>query len=288
MSAKKGTKLGIWMATYRGRQVMGYFFGFGAALVIVGALFKIQHLPGCDIMLNVGLGTEAFLFSLMSFQISHPDPDWSVYYPYILSKEERPSEVEEIDGTRRNLLTNPLDIGGSGSDGPDAAEKVAQMLEKASIDQPLLERLGVAMRDLSANAEQLKGMSNAASATNNYVASLNEAAEKVSTLVGVYEKAADSVAGLAASSGGPSIGSQMDKVANNLEALNNVYELQLQGSTAHLEATKDFQKNVTDMMENLSASVNDTKLYRENMAALAENLSNLNNVYGNMLKAMKS
>ena len=57
---------------------------------------------------------------------------------------------------------------------------------------------------------------------------------------------------------------------------------------AHLEATQGFQKQVADMMQNLSASVEDTKLYRENMAMLAQNLTDLNNVYGNMLKAMRS
>ena len=40
------------------------------------------------------------------------------------------------------------------------------------------------------------------------------------------------------------------------------------------------------MMENLSASVEDTKLYKENMAMLSKNLTDLNQVYGNMLKAM--
>jgi gliding motility-associated protein GldL len=78
----------------------------------------------------------------------------------------------------------------------------------------------------------------------------------------------------------------MQKVSKNLSALNNVYELQLKGSSAHLEATEKFQSQVTDMMANLSASVEDTRLYKENMALLSQNLTDLNNVYGNMLKAM--
>ena len=84
------------------------------------------------------------------------------------------------------------------------------------------------------------------------------------------------------------MGTAMQGVSKNLTALNNVYELQLQGSSAHLEATQGFQKQVEEMMSNLSASAQDTKLYRDNMAMLAQNLTDLNNVYGNMLKAMKS
>ena len=78
----------------------------------------------------------------------------------------------------------------------------------------------------------------------------------------------------------------MQKVSKNLSALNNVYELQLKGSSAHLEATEKFQGQVSDMMQNLSDSVEDTRLYKENMSMLSKNLTDLNAVYGNMLKAM--
>jgi len=85
---------------------------------------------------------------------------------------------------------------------------------------------------------------------------------------------------------GESFGEQMQKVSKNLGALNNVYELQLKGSSQHLEATERFQSQVVEMMKNLSDSVEDTKLYKENMSMLSKNLTNLNQVYGNMLKAM--
>merc|ERR1712107_821177 len=85
---------------------------------------------------------------------------------------------------------------------------------------------------------------------------------------------------------GASFGEQMQKVSKNLAALNNVYELQLKGSSQHLEATEKFQSQVTDMMQNLSDSVEDTKRYKENMAMLSQNLTDLNQVYGNMLQAM--
>jgi hypothetical protein len=60
----------------------------------------------------------------------------------------------------------------------------------------------------------------------------------------------------------------------------------LKGSSSHLEATEKFQAQVTEMMKNLSDSAEDTRLYKENMAMLSKNLTDLNNVYGNMLKAM--
>ncbi|MEI8193428.1 MAG: gliding motility protein GldL [Flavobacteriia bacterium] len=289
MSAK-GNKVGIWMAKPKGRTVMGFAFGLGAAIVIIGALFKIMHWPFCNEMLIVGLGTEAVLFTLSSFQLTHAEPDWSIYYPYLVNIEDRATVAQEDDGTMRNLLTSPVAVnsGGSGG-GSEATEKVAELMEKAKIDQALLDRLGNAMRDLSHNAEQLKSVSSAASATDSYVASLEEASKKMSSLSDAYQRASTSIAGLTSNTeAGESFGEQMQKVSKNLAALNNVYELQLQGSSAHLEATKGFQQQVVDMMSNLSASAEDTKLYRENMAMLAQNLTDLNNVYGNMLKAMRS
>ena len=111
--------------------------------------------------------------------------------------------------------------------------------------------------------------------------------DKVSSLSDAYERASLAISGMTSTSQeGESFGEQMQKVSRNLAALNNVYELQLKGSSAHLEATEKFQSQVTEMMQNLSASTEDTRLYRENMAMLSKNLTDLNNVYGNMLKAM--
>jgi gliding motility-associated protein GldL len=286
MSAK-GNKIGIWMARPKGRTVMGFAFGLGAAVVIIGALFKIMHWPFCNEMLIIGLGTEAVLFTLSSFQLTHAEPEWSVYYPYLVPVEERATVAQENDGTTRNLITHPVADNGGSSDG--ASEKIAELMEKAKIDQALLDRLGNAMRDLSHNAEQLKDVSSAASATNSYVSSLEEASKKMSSLSESYQRASVTIAGITSNTEAvESFGEQMQKVSKNLSALNNVYELQLQGSSAHLEATQGFQKQVSEMMSNLAASTEDTKLYRENMAVLAQNLTDLNNVYGNMLKAMRS
>jgi gliding motility-associated protein GldL len=278
MSGKKGG----FFASKGYKNLMKYVYGYGAAIVIIGALFKIQHWPGADIMLIAGLSTEAIIFGLSAMEPLHAEPNWAVYYPYLLPEDERP------EGQDVNAFPKPHEIGGGKGSG-GTTEMVAEMMEKAKIDQALLDRLGNAMRDLSHNAEQLKSVSSAASATDSYVSSLEEAAKKMSTLTDSYEKASASIAGMTSNTeDGASFGEQMQKVSTNLAALNNVYELQLQGSSAHLEATQGFQKQVADMMQNLSASVEDTKLYRENMAVLAQNLTDLNNVYGNMLKAMRA
>ena len=279
-------KSGGFFASKGYKNLMKYVYGYGAAVVILGALFKIMHWPGCDTMLIIGLSTEAVIFALSAMEPLHAEPNWAVYYPYLLPEDERPQSAEELAA-----FPKPLDLAGGagGASSTGITEKFDELLAKAKIDQSLLDRLGSSMRDLSHNAEQLKSVSSAATATDSYVASLEAASNKVSALSEAYERASVSISGMTSSTAeGESFGEQMQKVSQNLAALNNVYELQLQGSSAHLEATQGFQKKVVEMMGNLSASAEDTLLYRENMAILAQNLTDLNNVYGNMLKAMKS
>jgi len=256
------------------KNIMKYVYGLGAAVVIVGALFKIMHWPGSGMLLTVGLLTEAGIFILSVLEPIHEDPKWELVYPELAMGEAT------HDGKAKKV---------SGDSGSGITQELDKMLEEAKIDSALLERLGDGMRTLGDNAAQLKGVTSAAAATDGYVTSLQAASEKVSSLSEAYERASVSIAGLTSNTAeGESFGEQMQKVSKNLAALNNVYELQLKGSSSHLEATEKFQSQVVEMMSNLSASTEDTRIYKENMAMLSKNLTDLNNVYGNMLKAMKA
>lgn len=254
------------------KKFMAKLYGFGASVVIVGALFKIQHWPGAGPMLIAGLGTEALIFAFSAFEPIHEDPNWELVYPELALGHSDDLDQDALDASRgKGGITDQID----------------KMLEEAKIDGELLGRLGDGMRHLGDNAAQLKEVSSAAAATGSYVESLQAASDKVSSLSDAYEKASVAISGMTSSQAeGESFGEQMQKVSKNLAALNNVYELQLKGSSAHLEATEKFQSQVTDMMKNLSDSVEDTRLYKENMSMLSQNLTDLNAVYGNMLKAM--
>ena len=259
------------------KKFMAKLYGFGAAVVIVGALFKIMHWPFAGPMLVVGLSTEALIFIFSAFEPIHEEPNWELVYPELALGHSDELDHEALPAAAR---------GGKGG-GTGVTEHLDRMLEEAKIDGQLLERLGDGMRALGENAAQLKGVTSAAAATDSYVTSLKEASDKVATLSDAYERASVSISGMTSSSKeGESFGEQMQKVSKNLAALNNVYELQLKGSSAHLEATEKFQGQVTEMMKNLSDSAKDTAIYKENMAMLSKNLTDLNNVYGNMLKAM--
>ena len=243
---------------------------FGAATVIVGALFKIQHWPGSDIMLPVGLLVEAFIFIAFGFDIPHEEVDWTLAYPELSGMGHDESLSIEEDDT--NLpITAQLD----------------NLLADAKIGPELIESLGAGMRSLSSATEKMADMSNAATATSDYVENVQKASKNVSHLADTYKEAADVMSDLASSNqAGTSIGESLNSVSKNLADLNATYELQLQGSRQQVEATNKFYEGLHDLMKNLHDSVEDTRKYRQEMSTLSNNLSALNTVYGNMLSAM--
>jgi len=241
----------------------------GAAVVIVGALFKIMHWPGASAALIGGLGTEALLFCLFAIDIPHEEVDWTLAYPELAGMGHE--ELEEEHKESGLPISNQLDA----------------LLAEAKIGPELIESLGVGMRAIGDNAGKMADISNATIATNEYVDNVKKASTSVSTLADTYKSAADSIQSLADSNdAGYSIGDSLNKVSKNLSALNATYELQLQGSKTHLDATSKFYDGLHELMKNLHDSVDDTKKYRQEMSSLSTNLTALNTIYGNMLSAM--
>lgn len=255
--------------TKKGKTIMGILYGAGAAVVIVGALFKIMHWPGAGPMLVIGLSTEALIFLVSAFEPQHLPLDWTLAYPELAG-------MDDEDGH------------GHGKKG-SAVEQLDNMLEEAKIGPELIESLGQGLRSLSTNANKLSEISDASVATNEYADSLKNASVKVTALAGTYEEASQALTGLSsAAESGASTGDNLKKMASTLEALNSSYESQLQGSQQQAETMQAMYAGITALMTNLSDSVEDTKRYKDNIAELSTNLAALNNVYGNMLTAMKS
>ncbi|MBK8499162.1 MAG: gliding motility protein GldL [Flavobacteriales bacterium] len=251
------------------KNFMAKLYGIGAAVVIVGALFKIQHWPLASFFLILGLSTEAIIFFFSAFEPPHEDPDWSLVYPELATGEK--SEGDDFKKEDQRSITEQLD----------------DMLESAKIEPELIASLGDGMRSLSDQAKQMGQITGAASATNEYASSLKDAAGKVNTLSDSYAKASESLVGLTQNvEAGRSAGEGLKQMSTNLTALNEMYELQLKTSRQKLEAANQMFEGMGEMLTNLKNSVDDTKRYKENIAVLSDNLAKLNTVYGNMLAAM--
>jgi gliding motility-associated protein GldL len=251
------------------KNFMAKLYGIGAAVVILGALFKIQHWPAASFFLIVGLSTEAIIFFFSAFEPPHEDPDWSLVYPELATGEQ--AEGDEFRKEDQRSITEQLD----------------DMLESAKIEPELIASLGDGMRSLSDQAKQMGEITGAAAATNEYATSLKGASTRVSELSESYAKASESLVGLTNNvDAGRNAGESLNKMSQNLTALNEMYELQLKGSREKLEAANQMFEGMGEMLTNLKNSVDDTKRYKENIAELSDNLAKLNSVYGNMLNAM--
>lgn len=258
------------------KKFMAKLYGIGAAVVIVGALFKIMHWPFSGPLLVVGLSTEAVIFFFSAFEPLHDEPKWELVYPE-LADHGSDDEHDEIAETSSDDGKEELPI----------TEQLDNMLEEAKIGPELIESLGSGLRSLSDNAGKLSNISDASVATNQYVDSVRNAATSVDQLTQNYSKASESLASISMTSDdGNSYADSLRSVSAKLQELNQVYDLQLQGSKEQMETNKQFYAGISELMGNLQASVEDTKSYKENIAELSSNLSALNRVYGNMLAAM--
>jgi len=254
------------------KKFMAKLYGWGASLVIVGALFKIQHYNGAGLMLVIGLSTEAIIFFFSAFEPLPHEYDWSLVYP-------------EFSGM--------FDDEEKGKKQPKKVDKVSQELDKllseAKIGPELIESLGAGLKSLGDNTARLADLSDASVATNDYVKNVKDASKSVGDLKDSYNKAAGVMGELSAASDDVKIyNGQMANAAKNLSALNAIYELQLQDSNEHFKATSKFYDGINSLMSNLNESLEDTKKYKQEVSLLSKNLAALNNVYGNMLTAMSS
>ncbi len=271
------------------KNFMSKLYGWGAAVVIIGALFKINHWPGGTIMLIIGMGTETVIFFLSAFEPPHVEFDWTLVYPQLAGMDS----PEALEGLKKDdLLTSEGENDKLVSSDPLTA-RLDQMLEDANITPELIERLGHGMQNLADSANSISGIASASASTDKFVTSLDGAAEAVNkmksaseavnNLTTIYEETAQAL-----TSGDASYADEMKKLAGSLASVNAMYEMQLQTSTSQLEATKEVEEKIQAMMANFAGSAEGVLKYKEQVDALSRKVAELNNVYGNMLAAMQT
>lgn len=305
------------------KNFMAKLYGIGASVVILGALFKIQHWPGGGIMLTLGLGTEALIFFFSAFEPLHEELDWTLVYPELAGLHDDP---EDMNLTPQRRSRGAESYGGGGGGNPAALAKFDQMIENAEITPDLFERLGKGLKNLNTTAAKMADISDATLATNEYVSNIKNAAISVNSLTGSldessgnlkanvdslsesykknsqlidnstshlvnsYEQLRDSISNEQSTimSGNKDIGEKLGALNKNLSALNAVYELQLQNNNDHLRGSQELYNDFSRITRDLKSSVEETEKYKKEISHLSQNLSELNSIYGNMLSAMST
>ena len=198
------------------KKTMNFIYGMGAAIVIVGALFKIQHitigpLTG-GVMLTVGLLVEALVFAISAFDTPEDDFDWSKVYPALDEDAFNQEDKVGVEG----LLSQKLD----------------NLLKEAQIDSALMEGLGTSMKNFQGAAEGLSAASESISSTNKYNEQVSLAAVQMESLNGLYAVQVENTTkqtllNNAVVENTEKLKEQMEFLANNLSSLNGVYGIML-------------------------------------------------------------
>lgn len=249
-------------------NVMPKIYGIGASIVILGAMFKILDWAGGNLMIGIGLTTEAIIFFLSAFEPKQEEVDWSKVYPELAG--ESPAERKTKAST------------------DNVSQKLDDMLAKAKVGPELIESLGKGMQNLASSAEKMGNLSDAAVATNEYAANVKTAAKTLVDMNASYSKTAAALTEMSsASQDAKEYHNQVQTVTKNLSALNAVYELELQDANSHVKTLNKFYSNMTAAMEGLSEAGKETEAFKNELSKLNQNVSSLNKIYGGMLSAMK-
>lgn len=196
----------------RFKNFMSKLYGWGAAVVILGAMFKILHLPGADYMLVIGLTTEAVIFFFSAFEKPHEEVDWTLVYPELAGMEDD----DEFETSRRN------------DNGLSTTQELDKMLEEAKIDGALIESLGDGLRRFGDAASKLSETSEAAAATGAYSEQLSLASKNMESLNALYAV-------------------QLESSANHMEAQNSLMEK----LSSSIEDSEKLGTEVSSLVQNL-------------------------------------
>lgn len=193
-------------------KVMNFCYGMGAAVVIVGALFKIQHYPGAGPLLIIGLCTEALIFGLSAFDPVAKELDWSLVYPELAGGESKPKDKKENPTEAQGLLSQKLD----------------NLLKEAKIDGELMASLGNSIKNFESAAKGISPTVDSIASQKKYSEELTLAAAQLESLNSLYKVQLESASRNAqinqeVAENNLKLKDQMQSLTSNLSSLNNVY-----------------------------------------------------------------
>ena len=206
------------------KNFMAKLYGIGAAVVILGALFKINHYPYADIMLVVGLSTESLIFFFSAFESPHVEPDWSLVYPELAGMYH--GVASEIESGQKEGLTENLD----------------SMLHEAKIGPELIESLGVGLKSLSDNTNKLRDVTDATVATSEFTQKVKGASNSVEALSDSYNKQADAINKDVVAS--ENYYDSIQDASKSVSGLSDIYSQASDSIKNDLEATGEFAESM--------------------------------------------
>ncbi len=294
----------MFLSSEKGKRVLNFCYSWGASVVIIGALFKLLHLPYANQILFVAMITEAAVFFISAFERPNDEYHWEDVFPVLKSKNplDRPdfSKGSEANGG------NGIQVGGvvmnMGNDISSNTSAVSGAAAAASLGLNVTEEdtrnLSDSIKKLSGAAEQISKMAELTEATQKYLeqlSSMSEQMEKFSqvtnsltsasdTLLNAYQHISDNSDGISQNSKG--YVQQMEALNQNISGLNAVYEAQLRSISMQIENIEQINAGLSRIKDMYNGSVVDSSVFRSETEKMTQQLAQLNQVYSRLLQAM--
>ncbi|GGW72072.1 protein involved in gliding motility GldL [Winogradskyella epiphytica] len=196
-------------------STMNMVYGLGAAIVILGALFKIQHWPYGSLILTIGMIVEALVFTVSAFEKQGDDFDWSLVYPELAGGQSQGNR-------KQKLVEEPKDAEGL------LSKKLDNLLKEAKIDGELMASLGASIKNFEGAAKGISPAVDSMAAQKKYSEEMSLAAAQMESLNSLYKVQVESANRQAAINeeaveNATKLKEQMKSLASNLSSLNGVY-----------------------------------------------------------------
>lgn len=308
MSEKKESAFIKFLASYRGKTLFNFFYGFGASIAILGTLFKILHLDGANIMLAVGLGTEVLIFAISAFEPPFRNYHWETVFPIL--KSGNPQDMPYFIGNEA-LINGPVaNVPMAGSVMPGMPVEGASVAPAAGVPATggtgggtVVQVIGVPVGGQAVTP----GTIPAAPAQAAPAQAATEKSDEILQASAVEEEIRAAVAmghGQAAAEWSlPQINiseeeaktlenslkeyaEQMDKLNLHLKGLNTIYEIQLKDISSQIHTIDCINKSLLNIKDMYEGSADDSDRFIKETEAMAGNLTSLNQIYTRMLQAM--
>ncbi len=244
-----------------GQRFFNFAYSIGAAIVIWGALFKILHLPGGNMLLSIGMGTEVLMFVLTAFDRPPREYHWEEVFPVLSSKN--PDDRPDFRGGETVIGAAPV------SPRPAATAEAPEVIIPEGATPS--ERYMAQMAALSEQMDRLRQTTE----------SLNHVSE---VLLDSYRAITENSENITRSSTG--YVEEMQSLNRNIAGLNTIYEIQLKSVSSQLDSIDRVNKGIKDIRDMYEKSSAMSERYCEETEKMARYMQQLNSVYEKMLHAM--
>ena len=312
------------LSSEKGKRFFNFAYSWGAAVVICGAMFKLLHLEGANLMLGIGMTVETIVFFISAFDRSYAEKEynWEEVFPVLKSKDpdDRPDFnsggvvggggiVGGINLSRGSLANENLDdmvaTSGSGSKGSGSIVIGGggvggfNLPPQVDVSEEDTKNLSESIQKLTNAAEQLSKMAELTDTTQDYLSRVSEMVENMARfsdatnsltnisndLVDSYKHITDNSSGIGENARG--YVEQMGALNRNLMGLNAMYEIQLKGVSSQIAIVENVNTSLQRIRSMYENSMDGSDRFKEETEKMSRNLASLNSVYERMLTAMQ-